>query len=234
MLAPVAPCGVCGAPTPYDWERCGSCGAQRLLDVDGAYAGHRRLAALRRRALALLVDAIVLGVPVALALLVPDRIAEPGRDSSESLAVVVGLAAAIYPTVALGASGRTIGKRLLRVHVVTSEGAPLSYPRAGVREGFGKILLLALLVVGVSGFAAVARSDRPERLGLYFLALVPIGIVLAATLSAAFDERRQALYDKGARTVVVSGAPVRLSRTTAPAPTAPERLPVEGAHDPAT
>jgi uncharacterized RDD family membrane protein YckC len=233
MLAPVAACGVCDAPTPYDWERCGSCGAQRLLDADGAYAGHRRLAALRRRALALLVDAIVLGVPIALALLVPRRFAEPGRDSSESLALVVVLAAAIYPTVALGASGRTIGKRLLRIHVVTSEGAPLSYPRAGVREGFGKILLAALLAGGIGAFARLA-GDGSERLGLYYLALVPIGLVLAATVSAAFDERRQALHDKAARTIVVQGAPVRVSRTAAPAPSAPEPPGARGAHGPAT
>jgi uncharacterized RDD family membrane protein YckC len=231
VLAPIAPCGACGSPTPQDWERCGACGAQRLLDDDGAYAGHRRLAGVRRRALALLVDAVVLGVPLVLALLLPRRIEEPGRDSSESLALVIGFAIAIYPTVALGASGRTIGKRALRVHVVATDGAPLSYPRAGVREGFGKILIAVLVAGGVAGLASLAR-DGSERLGLYFLALVPIGIALAATLSAAFDERRQALHDKAARTVVVAGPPVRVSRRAGPAPSAPQAVP--GAHDPAT
>jgi uncharacterized RDD family membrane protein YckC len=170
---------------------------------------------------------------VALALLVPQRIAEPGRDSSESLAVVVGLAAAIYPTVALGASGRTVGKRLLRVHVVATDGAPLSYPRAGVREGFGKILIAVLVAVGIAGLVSLAR-DGSERLGLYFLALTPISIALAATLSACFDERRQALHDKAARTVVVVGVPVRVSRRAAPAPVPPAPRPAPGVHDPAT
>ena len=43
-------------PTPYDWERCGSCGAQRLVAADGAHAGFAALAAPWRRVVAALLD----------------------------------------------------------------------------------------------------------------------------------------------------------------------------------
>ncbi len=49
MIAPVLPCPICSAPTPYDWDRCGNCGSQRIVAADGSHAGFARLAGPWRR-----------------------------------------------------------------------------------------------------------------------------------------------------------------------------------------
>jgi uncharacterized RDD family membrane protein YckC len=189
------------------------CGAQRLLHHDGSYAGHRRYGSFWRRLVAAVIDVVPLALLVVLLLLVPERYVlagEPGgnRDSlwSEVLSIVV-VAWLLYPCVALGARGRTFGKYLLDLHVVSDDGAPVTYGRAAMREGVGKVLELVLLV--------------------------PVGV--ASGVSLAFDARARALHDRIASTVCVRGAPVpRPAAVTAEtAAVADEReaaVPAPGAH----
>ncbi len=178
MIAPVAPCPVCGLRTPYDWERCGWCGAQRLLAHDGVYAGHRRLAPFGRRLVAGTIDIGLFLVPAVLSLFLPRRL--QSAFGGPELFAVLSTAALLYPVIALGARGRTRGKRTMGIHVVTADGRPLTYPRAAIREGVGRVLELLLAL--------------------------PLGLASAASIP--FDERRQAIHDKMARTVVVVGDPV--------------------------
>ena len=120
MIAPVLPCPRCSAPTPYDWERCGTCGAQRLVAADGSHAGFAALASPWRRLLAQLLDVALFAIPTAIALLVlPDRIANPSPAAGdEDLLGVVVRALLLYGPIAIGSRGRTLGKRVLRIHVV--------------------------------------------------------------------------------------------------------------------
>jgi uncharacterized RDD family membrane protein YckC len=221
MIAPVLPCPICSTPTPYDWDRCGTCGAQRLVAADGSYAGFARLAAPWRRVVAALLDLALFAVPAVIVLLVlPDRIADPtpAAGGEEGLMAVIFLAALLYGPVSIGANGRTLGKRALKVFVVGDDGGQPSYPRAAVREGVGKVLLIAslavlpLLVVLIGD--ARDAPDASEEVGTYFgigfafLMLAVAGISIGLLFAG---DRNRTLHDRMAGTVCVGGTPV--SRT---------------------
>jgi uncharacterized RDD family membrane protein YckC len=221
MIAPVLPCPICDVPTPYDWDRCGNCGAQRLVAADGSHAGFVRLAAPWRRVVAALIDLALFAVPAVIVLFVlPDRIADPtpAAGGEEGLMAVIIFAALLYGPVSIGANGRTLGKRLLTVHVVGDDGRAPSYPRAAVREGVGKVLLIASLaalplLVALIGDALDAQTAS-EEVGTY----IGIGIAFAALSIAGVStgllfagDRNRTLHDRMADTVCVAGRPV--SRT---------------------
>lgn len=221
MITPVLPCPVCNAPTPYDWNRCGTCGAQRIVAADGSHAGFARLAAPWRRVVAALLDLALFAVPAVLVLAVlPDRIADPtpAAGGQEGLIAVIILAALLYGPVSIGANGRTVGKRLLCIHVVGDDGRAPSYPRAGVREGVGKVLLLGSLIalpLLVAQIDEAATYDGTgENAGTYvaivvlFLALSFAGISVGLLFAG---DRHRAVHDRMAGTVCVAGVPV--SRT---------------------
>jgi uncharacterized RDD family membrane protein YckC len=235
MIAPVLPCPVCSAPTPYDWDRCGNCGAQRIVAADGSHAGFAKLAAPWRRVVAALLDLALFVVPAVIVLAVlPDRIADPtpAAGGQEGLMAVIILAALLYAPVSIGAHGRTLGKRLLRIHVVGDDGRAPSYPRAAVREGVGKVLLLlsltALPLLAIQIDDAMNYDGTGENAGTYvaigalFLTLSFAGISTGLLFAGG---RHRALHDRMAGTVCVAGTPV--SRTAE----APRAAPVARASD---
>jgi uncharacterized RDD family membrane protein YckC len=157
---------------------------QAALDV-----GHRLVAALGAPYAPIRQNAsgeVRVGASIGLVIAAPDRVViagEPGDTGDAQVAELVStlfVAFFIYLSVATGARSRTLGKHLLNVHVVTRDGGPVSYQRAGVREGVGKALELVLLV--------------------------PLGVASAA--SAGFDDRGRAVHDRLAGTVCVMGRPV--------------------------
>lgn len=229
MIAPVQPCPICEAPTPYDWGRCGSCGAQRLVAADGSHAGFVPLAGPWRRLLAVLLDLALFAVPTAFALLVlPDRVANPSPAAGdEDLLAVIGFALILYGPVAIGARARTVGKRVMGIHVVDDDGRLPTYPRAAVREGVGKVLLLGSLLA-LPGLIMVLGEirdelDRSESIAGSVVGAVVLFAVLflpGISLGLLFaDPRRRPPHDRMAGTVVVRGAP--LSRTAAALPVPP-------------
>ena len=236
MIAPVLPCPICSAPTPYDWDRCGTCGSQRIVAADGSHAGFARLAGPWRRVAAALLDLALFAVPAVIVLAVlPERIADPtpAAGGQEGLMAVIILAALLYGPVSIGANGRTLGKRLLRIHVVGDDGRAPAYPRAGVREGVGKVLLLGslialpLLVIQID--EAINYDGTGENAGTY----VAIGVLFVAVSFAGISvgllfagDRHRAVHDRMAGTVCVAGVPV--SRT-AEAPLAAPAAPVSDA-----
>jgi uncharacterized RDD family membrane protein YckC len=221
MIAPVLPCPICAAPTPYDWNRCGSCGAQRLVDPGGGHAGFVPLASPWRRVAAALLDLALFAVPAVLVIAVlPERIADPtpAAGGQEGLMAVIVLAALLYGPVSIGAHGRTLGKRLLRIHVVGDDGRPPSYPRAGVREGVGKVLLLgslAALPVLLIKIGEAIDFDGPGGNARTYVAIALLfGALSIAGISTGLlfaGDRHRTLHDRMAGTVVVAGRPV--SRT---------------------
>ena len=127
-------CDVCSHATPTAWERCGHCGAQRLLLADGSIGGFRRYAGFWRRMLGALIDLVIVVGPFALALaLLPDR-------ERLDLAVVAAFVLVAYHLGLLAWSGDSWGKRLVRAHVVEDDGRPIGRGRVSAREGVAKIL----------------------------------------------------------------------------------------------
>lgn len=230
MIAPVLPCPRCSHPTPYDWERCGSCGAQRLVAADGTHAGFAALAGPWRRVAAFLLDLALFALPTALVLgLLPDRISNPSPAAGdEDLVGVVILALIMYGPVAIGTGGRTLGKRLLGIFVVGDDGRMPTYPRAAVREGVGKVLLYASLAAGPTLILILVRlsGDHPDSKTsdlvtgavFAFIALSYAGVETGLLFAG---RRRRTLHDAMGGTACVVGRP--LSRTVAEPPVAPDR-----------
>jgi uncharacterized RDD family membrane protein YckC len=198
-VTPTTTCSVCSRTTPTAWSRCGNCGAQRVLRVDGSIGGYRRYAGFWRRAAAVLVDLLIVVGPFALLLwLLPDR-------ERLDLAAVAALVLIAYQLGLLAWSGDTWGKRLLRAHVVEDDGRPIGRGRVSAREGVAKVLEATALLVPVGVVALLAGSSRTGGI----IAAVVLGVPgLLALLWCLFDDRRRTLHDRMAGTVCVRGHPV--------------------------
>jgi uncharacterized RDD family membrane protein YckC len=197
-------CDVCTHATPAAWERCGHCGAQRLLHVDGTLAGFRRYAGFWRRAVAVVVDLVVVIGPFALVLwLLPSR-------ERLDLVGVAALVVVAYQLGLLAWSGDTWGKRLLRAHVVEDDGYPIGRGRVSAREGVAKIVELSGLLVPVGLVALVSSSGDVDTGGAVVLMIAGLpGLVgLLWLIGCVFDTRRRTLHDRMAGTVCVRGRPV--------------------------
>ena len=199
-MGPAATCDVCTRETPAAWERCGHCGAQRLLALDGSLAGYRRYAGFWRRGLAVLIDCLLIAGPFALVLwLLPDR---------ERLDLA-GVAAFVLVAYGMGLpawSGDTWGKRIVRAHIVEDDGFPVGRGRVSAREGVAKVFEATALLTptGVGVLIAGHHDSTGLGIGLIFFG-IPGAVCLAL---AAFDGRRRALHDRMAGTVCVRGRPI--------------------------
>ena len=138
------------------------------------------LAGWGRRLAALLVDIVVLGLVISVALLAGGMSADDLRDrirDGETLIVVVLflIPEAIYNTALIGSRSQTFGKMALGIKVVDAEShSPIGYARA-FRRWISTAALRALFTV-----PTVVDHLWPLR-----------------------DRRNQALHDKFARSVVV-------------------------------
>lgn len=117
-------------------------------------------ATVRRRGLAYVADTIVvLGAVVA---------AERRRGSGSGRRILragllAGVGGTLYHVLLEGAFGRTVGKRLLGIAVIRSDGAPCTYTAATTRT-----LLRAvdwLPVAYLLGLAAIRLTERRRRIG---------------------------------------------------------------------
>ncbi len=231
MIAPVAPCTICGTLTPYDWPVCSACGAQRLLTPSGDHGGFRPIGSPWRRIIATGLDFGMFVAAFIAAGFLPDRIADPApTQGDEALRAAIVIATMLYFPVALGSTGRTLGKRLVDLHVVTWDGSAVSYPRAAIRDGVIKFIELYIL----AGACAVAYrwADVPTagRVAIWVALAIPV-----MSLGMLFgDGRRLTLHDRGAATVCVQGPPLRETASPPPAPAPPaDHDPAASALDPA-
>ena len=181
-------CPQCGQPAPEGAAFCPACGSQLVPPDEGgppdelagpvhAPAGAQGYAGFWRRAAALLVDSIALGI-VSFPLGLSPAMAVEGDGDAAAMAgriaaaiVARGLLAWIYYA-GMESSGwqATLGKRLIGLRVTDTTGARIGFGRATARY-FAKIL--SCMTFGL-GF-----------------------------LMAAFTARRQALHDLLADTLVV-------------------------------
>jgi uncharacterized RDD family membrane protein YckC len=140
------------------------------------------LTPIGRRVLGALLDGVVIGVPLALALL---PFALPSGKLTDNQLFIAGVASAvlsvIYHTVAIAVFGRTVGKLALSCRVVRSDdGGRIGWSAAAIR--------------------ALIPSIAAALPGIGILLLVPVyGLAMV-------DQRRQGMHDKAAGTLVVMNA----------------------------
>jgi uncharacterized RDD family membrane protein YckC len=139
------------------------------------------LGSIGRRALAQVLDALIIGVPLFF-LTLPFDASITNEELSDSqllwLTVVWVGASLVYNTVAIALWGMTLGKRIVGLKVVNrSDGGPVSWTYSSVR---------ALVPTVVQ--------------------LVPVigpGLAIVVYLRAVFHPLRQGLHDAAAGTIVV-------------------------------
>jgi uncharacterized RDD family membrane protein YckC len=137
----------------YKLSRAGESAVRVIHDVEGwaevadvqGKASSLPLASFKTRAVAFLVDfALILAITVAITL-VPQLLSLSVADFlsngiSPLLFITIGLLW-LYSTLLEGFNGQSIGKRLLGLKVVRTDGKKMSYDHAAIRN-FGKVLPL--------------------------------------------------------------------------------------------
>jgi uncharacterized RDD family membrane protein YckC len=141
--------------------------------------GTDRLASIGQRALAQVIDTIILGIPMVIlsSLVVTDLTEADGGQQLVLLSLFVGINIA-YNTILVAVYGATIGKRIMKLMVVNrSDGSAVTWTYAAVRA-------LIPSVAGLIPFVGLAAS-------------------LVVYLRAIFHPLRQGLHDAAAGTIVV-------------------------------
>jgi len=137
------------------------------------------LAPLVRRALAQVLDGILIGVPLFIVTLsMGGDLSDSDNDNLLWLTVLWLAVTLVYSTVLVALTGATVGKRLLKIKVVNRlDGSPVSWSYAAVRA----------LVPTVAGLIPV----------------IGFALNIAVYVRAFFHPLRQGLHDAAAGTVVV-------------------------------
>lgn len=165
-------CAKCGREIPYDAVYCPSCGAAaRTANRPPPATEFDRLTQDRAvqehwfsRVVAFLIDAVIFGIAffvIAILLFVSTGLSSVMFGTSGSAAVAFlplgllpiswlwGILFLLYFAVAEAWYGRTIGKSIMHLHVVTTDGSPTDLGKTFIRN-FSKInwLLLLLDIIG--------------------------------------------------------------------------------------
>lgn len=136
---------------------CAPCKEERILDLRSGVSEVSNLASLARRAAAILLDFLLLWIPfipVAL-LLIPTLDATTGPEIflllSTQLSLSVGylVASILYEGLMIARGGQTLGKKLLKIKVVTPEGNDLTrgqaWGRAAIRQVLGMVPCIGMV-----------------------------------------------------------------------------------------
>jgi uncharacterized RDD family membrane protein YckC len=198
-----------------------------MLAPDGSHAGYRPIGRPWRRVAATAIDFGMFAAVFVAAGFLPDRIADPSpTQGDEALRLAIALAAMLYFPVSLGIAGRTLGKRIAGLHVVTWDGSAVTFPRAAVRDGVVKFAELGGIVGGIAlvvDWSSLTTAGRIVFWALFALPVASLGMIFG-------DERRRTLHDHAAATVCVDGPPLRAvsrraSRPVTVSPSAPAPAP---------
>ena len=158
-------CNACGAIQPPA-ARCVQCGATIIATAspinEHSYAG------FWIRVVAYLIDSILLvTVQSVLSLLINLTIGMLGiaTDGDPAINTVIWLFGAVlsisYAVFFIGYCGQTPGKMALRIKVIRTDGSPVNYGRAALREVLGKFISSILLGIG---YLMVAFDSRKQGL----------------------------------------------------------------------
>jgi uncharacterized RDD family membrane protein YckC len=162
---------------------------------------------------AILVDTVVIVPIIALAFW--------GMANSQTTAlvtqVITAAVAAIYPIYFIGRWGQTLGKMAVGIEVLALDGAVAGFRRALYRSsvdlGFSAVSTLitvfALLSIDGNAYRSLGLDEKMEALGNYAPTLESIVStltylwVISELIVLLFNEKRRALHDFIAGTVVV-------------------------------
>jgi len=158
-------CNACGTVQPPT-ARCVQCGATIIATAsplnEQSYAG------FWVRVLAYLLDSVLLiTVQTALSLLINLTIGMLGiaTEGDPAINTIIWLFGAVlsisYAVFFTGYCGQTPGKMVLRIKVIRTDGSPINYGRAALREVLGKFISSILLGIG---YLMVAFDNRKQGL----------------------------------------------------------------------
>lgn len=158
-------CNACGTVQPPT-ARCVQCGA--TITATASPINEHSYAGFWIRALAYLIDSVLLiTVQTALSLLINLTIGLLGiaTEGNPAITTIIWLFGAVlsisYAVFFTGYCGQTPGKMALHIKVVRTDGSPVSYGRAALREVLGKFISSILLGIG---YLMVAFDNRKQGL----------------------------------------------------------------------
>ncbi len=158
-------CNACGTVQPPT-ARCVQCGA--TITATASPINEQSYAGFWIRVLAYLIDSVLLiTIQTALSLLINLTIGMLGiaTDGDPAINTIIWLFGAVlsisYAVFFTGYCGQTPGKMALRIKVIRTDGSPINYGRAALREVLGKFISSILLGIG---YLMVAFDNRKQGL----------------------------------------------------------------------
>jgi predicted Zn finger-like uncharacterized protein len=158
-------CNACGTVQPPR-ARCVQCGA--TIISTSSPISEQSYAGFWIRVLAYLIDSVLLiTVQTALSLLINLTIGMLGiaTEGDPAISTIIWLFGAVlsisYAVFFTGYCGQTPGKMALRIKVIRTDGGPVNYGRAALREVLGKFISSILLGIG---YLMVAFDNRKQGL----------------------------------------------------------------------
>ena len=158
-------CNACGTVQPPT-ARCVQCGA--TIVATASPINEQSYAGFWVRVLAYLIDSVLLiTVQTALSLLINLTIGMLGiaTEGDPAINTIIWLFGAVlsisYAVFFTGYCGQTPGKMALRIKVIRTDGSPINYGRAALREVLGKFISSILLGIG---YLMVAFDNRKQGL----------------------------------------------------------------------
>jgi predicted Zn finger-like uncharacterized protein len=158
-------CNACGTVQPPT-ARCVQCGA--TIVATASPINEQSYAGFWVRVLAYLIDSVLLiTVQTALTLLINLTIGMLGiaTEGDPAINTIIWLFGAVlsisYAVFFTGYCGQTPGKMALRIKVIRTDGSPINYGRAALREVLGKFISSILLGIG---YLMVAFDNRKQGL----------------------------------------------------------------------
>ncbi len=199
-------CPVCGLLLPPGGQHCRGCGF-RLDDHEGLVPP-MRLGTFGDRVLAQIADAIPLLIMCFFLISMPRAVvANAGNATSFVFSVpyafvAVAVAYIVYHSVLIGLTGKTLGKLLLGLRVVRSDGTRCHWPCSFSRAA----LQIATLLPGIILYFAVHHEvDAVSVPGTEYdpnTVLLALGGLLY--LWIPYDKYKRAIHDQLAKTLVIS------------------------------
>jgi len=171
-------CNACGTVQPPG-NQCTSCGVTLVATTSTAQPVHQ-FAGFWIRSVAYLIDTMILGAvqfAIALALGLAGGALTDNGNGELTMALIGGLCGMVvgvtYAVFFTGYNGQTPGKMALRIQVIRSDGTPMSYGRAFLREVIGKFVSGLILGIGyiMAGFDRQKQGLHDKIAGTYVIKL---------------------------------------------------------------
>jgi uncharacterized RDD family membrane protein YckC len=171
-------CHACGT-VQHPGKQCINCGAQLVATVSTVQPTFQ-FAGFWIRFGAYLIDTMILGavqLAIALALGQAGGALTDNGNGELTMALIGGLCGMVvgvtYAVFFTGYNGQTPGKMALRIQVIRSNGTPMTYGRAFLREVIGKFASGIILGIGylMAGFDSQKQALHDRIAGTYVIRL---------------------------------------------------------------